>query len=448
MHSRSLALVAVLLLAPVGALAADDLIDVYETAQRTDPVFRQAQANLEAVEEAIPQARAGLLPDIRATGNADVVDQEQTTTTTQNINDTSFSYGVRLTQPLLRYDRIQQLDRAEMRVAQAQAELAAARQDLLLRVADRYFAILDAREALAAAEAEKRAVKRQLEQAKQRFEVGVISKTDVEEAQSRFDLASADVIDARNEVRNARERLREVTGRTPDQLEELRADIALRAPEPDSENAWRERAVENSHELAAVKKQAGAAMENVDVQRGSYFPDIDVIAEWRRSKRPGSFGSRTDGGTVGIEVDFPLFQSGARSSRVSEAQARYTEAREQLQEQRRQVVRSSSDAYRGVKTALQRVQALDQARTSTRSALDATEAGFDVGTRTIVDVLDAQRELFGAERDYQQARHAYLLNTLRLKEAAGQLSEKALAAVNQLLVTDRAEKTPAKLESE
>jgi outer membrane protein len=133
---------------------------------------------------------------------------------------------------------------------------------------------------------------------------------------------------------------------------------------------------------------------------------------------------------------------------VSEAQARYTEAREQLQEQRRQVVRSSSDAYRGVKTALQRVQALDQARTSTRSALDATEAGFDVGTRTIVDVLDAQRELFGAERDYQQARHAYLLNTLRLKEAAGQLSEKALAAVNELLVTDRAEKTPAKLESE
>ena len=154
MQSRSLALIAILLLPASGALAADDLVDVYQTAQQADPVFQQAKANLKAVEEAVPQARAGLLPDIRATGNYDRVDREQTTqATTQTINDNAYSYGVRLTQPVFRYDRIQQLDQAEARVAQAKAELAAARQDLFLRVAERYFAILDAREALAAAEA-------------------------------------------------------------------------------------------------------------------------------------------------------------------------------------------------------------------------------------------------------------------------------------------------------
>lgn len=448
-----LALMTLLVLVPTLAPAGEDLLDVYETARRSDPVFQQAKTNLEAVKEQVPQARAGLLPDIRATGNIERVDRTQTVEqmggeNTTFVNDNAYNVAVTLTQPVLDFESIQRLDQADARVAQAQAELAAAREGLFLRVAERYFGILDAREALAAAEAEKRAVKRQLEQAEQRYEVGVISRTDVEEAQSRFDQASADVIDARNEVRNARERLREVTGRTPETLEEVRADIALNPPQPDQEEAWRQRAVELNHQLAAAKDSARAAMENIDVQRGGYFPDIDVVAEHTRSDRPGSFGSETEDNTIGIRVELPIFQGGRTSSEVRQAQHRYTEARQQLKERRREVVRTSSDAFRGVKTALQRVRALDQARKSARSALDATEAGFDVGTRTIVDVLDAQRELFNAERDYQRARHNYLLNTLRLRESAGQLSREALAETNSLLVEERKADSPAELEED
>lgn len=449
MRRRALMLVSLSALVLPAVGATQDLLSVYKTARQSDPVFQQAQADLKAVEEAVPQARAGLLPDVRASANYDRVDREQTTrNNTQSINDNSYAYGVRLTQPVFRYDRIQQLDQAEARVASAQAELAAARQDLFLRVAERYFATLDAREALAAAQAEKRAVQRQLDQAQERYEVGVIARTDVEEAQSRFDLASADVIEAENEVRTARERLREITGRAAGDLEELRADIELSAPTPDDEDVWRKRAIEQNHQLAAAKKASSAAMENIDVQRGSYYPNVDIVAEYNNSDRPGSFGSETEESTIGVQVEFPLFRGGATNSEVREAQYRYTEAREQLKEQRRLVARTSSDAYRGVKTALKRVQALDQARRSTRSALEATEAGFDVGTRTIVDVLDAQRELFRAERDYQQARHAYLLNTLRLQEAAGQLAKDSLAEVNSLLVSERSEETPARLEDE
>lgn len=447
MRRRLLALIP--LFAAASAGAADDLLSVYKTARQKDPVFQQAKAELEAVEEAMPQARAGLLPDLRATGNIDRIDRNQTVgDQLTRVNDESYSVAVRLTQPILDFESIQRLDQAEAQIARAQAELAAARQDLFLRVAERYFAVLDAREELAAANAEKRAVKRQLDQAKERFEVGVISRTDVEEAQSRFDLANADVIEAENEVRNARERLREITGQPAADLEEVRADIELNAPVPDNESAWRRRAVEQNFQLAAAKKASSAALENVDVQRGDYYPDVDVVAEYSDSSRPGIFGSETEQTTIGIQVEIPLFRGGATNSEVREAQHRYTQAREELKEQRRLVVRTSSDAYRGVKTALERVQALDQARRSTRSALEATEAGFDVGTRTIVDVLDAQRELFRAERDYQQARHAYLLNTLRLKQTAGQLSREALKEVNALLVAERQEDTPAKLEGD
>jgi len=449
MCKRTLVWLVVLACFPTGGHAAEGLIDVYEAARQNDPVFKQARANLRAVEEALPQARAGLLPDVRASGNYKLIDREQTTArNTEDISDDAYTYGVRLTQPVFRYDRLMQLDQAEARVAQAQAELAAARQDLFLRVAERYFAVLDAREALNAAEAEKRAVERQLEQAKERFEVGVISRTDVEEAQSRFDLASADVIDAKNEVRNARERLRELTGRPQERVKELRAQVELNPPEPDNEQAWRQRATKRNNQLAAAKDAASAAMENIDVQRGGYYPNVDVVAEYNSSDRPGAFGSRTDEASIGVEVEIPIYQGGRTNSQVREAQHRYTEAREQLKEQRRRVERASSDAYRGVKTALQRVRALDQARTSTRSALKATKAGSEVGTRTIVDVLDAQRERFRAERDYQQARHAYVLNTLRLKETAGQLSREALLSVNQLLVERRDEDTPARLEAD
>lgn len=422
------------LLAVPAAPAADDLLGIYRQALRNDPVFAQARADLGARREAIPQARAEILPDLRATAAFERVDQDQETafgSTSDAFDDQS--YGVEVTQPLLRLDRFRERDRATNLVSQAEAEFEAARQDLIVRVAERYFGVLDQRETLTAARAQRAAIERQLEQARERFEVGVVARTDVEEAKARFDLATADVLQAENELQNARERLREVTGQPAERLAIVREAVDLQRPEPDDEARWRQRAEENNWQLLAAREAAEAAMDNIRVQRAGHYPTVDLVAGYSDNDTGGTFGGETEQLSIGVRLEVPLYQGGGTTSRVREAQARYTESREFLEQARRAASRSASDAFRAVETALQRVRALDQARTSTRAALDATEAGFEVGTRTVVDVLNAQRDFFDAERDYAQARHAYLVNILVLSEAAGILVEQDLVRLNRLL---------------
>ncbi|KAF0284973.1 type I secretion protein TolC [Spiribacter sp. SSL99] len=409
---------------------AESLTSIYEQARTSDPQFQQAIADRNAREELLPQAQAGLKLDVALSSTYDAIDNRETDDQFQQL-----TYGVSLTQPLYRYSQSQAVDRADAQVSQARAEFDFARQELILRVAERYFAVLDAREALDAAEANLDAIRRQLDQAEQRFEVGVIARTDVEEARARADLAQAERLQAEDDLESRREELRELTDRAPEQLDAVRAEVSLTAPEPEDPATWREQAEEENRQLAAARFAAEAAMEGVDVQRGGRLPTADLVAGYNRSRNYNNDGieRETNQLSAGVELNFPLYQGGEVSSNVREAQFRYTEAREALEETRRTVGRNAADAYRGVQTALERVRALDQARVSTRSALEATEAGFEVGTRTIVDVLNAQRELFNAERDYEQARNAYLVNTLRLRQAAGTLTEADLERVNDLL---------------
>lgn len=425
------------------ALAQDDLLGIYRLARESDPVFRQAIADRQAREEALPQARSALRPDVEATGGYDWVDSDRDPTTGTAFEggvegDDQFrelSYGVQLTQPLFRYRAARTVEQADANVAQAQADFAFAEQELVLRVAERYFAVLDARERLEASRANLEAIERQLEQARERFEVGVIARTDVEEAQAQFDLASAELLQAEDDLQTEREQLRELTDRPPQALAQVREGVELDRPQPDDPEAWRRRAQEQNWQLASARRAAEAAMIGIDVERGGFFPTVDLVAAYQGGEQfdRGGQDITSDELRVGVQLTVPLYRGGDTTSRVREAQFRYTEAREVLEETRRTVNRNAADAYRGVVTALQRVRALDQARTSTRAALDATEAGFEVGTRTIVDVLNAQREVFNAERDYQQARHAYLLNTLRLQQAAGLLSEEDIVRINRLL---------------
>jgi outer membrane protein len=327
------------------------------------------------------------------------------------------------------------VDRADALVEQARADFASAEQALIIRTAERYFSVLDARESVDAAAANLEAIERQLEQAEQRFEVGVIARTDVEEARAQADLARAELLQAEDDFETERERLRELTDRAPARLRQVREGVELNAPSPNDPDAWRGRAEDENRDLAAARFAAEAAMEGVDVERGGRFPQIDLIAGYdglEQYDRDGQDRSSEEY-SAGIQLNLPLYQGGGVSSSIREAQFRYTEAREALEEARRTVTRNAADAYRGVETALERVRALEQARISTQAALDATEAGFEVGTRTIVDVLNAQREVFNAERDYQQARHAYLVNTLRLQQAAGALSAEDLRGVDTLL---------------
>lgn len=421
--------------APASAQA-ENLLELYELARTTDPTFQQALANRQAEEEALPQARAALRPDISLNGGYSVIDSESNLSGTNSDDQyRQLSYGVSLSQPLYRSATQSAVNVADARVEQARAEFALAEQALIVRVAERYFAVLDARVAVEAAEASLAAIERQLEQAERRFEVGVIARTDVEEARAQSDLASAELLAAEDDLENRREELRELTDRAPGVLEAVRAEIALNRPEPADIDQWRAQAEEQNRELAAARLAAEAAMQSIDVERGGRQPTVDLVAGYDGVDRYGAGGRdpSSDQISAGIELSLPLYQGGGISSQIREAQFRYTAAREALENTRRAISRNTANAYRGVVTALERVRALDQARVSTQAALDATEAGFEVGTRTIVDVLNAQQARFNAERDYEQARHAYLLNTLRLQQAAGSLSADDLARVNNLL---------------
>lgn len=421
--------------APLSAQA-EDLLELYELARTTDPTFQQALATRRAEEEALPQARAALRPDVSLNGGYSVIDTESNLSGADSDEQyRQLSYGVSLSQPLYRSATASAVSVANARVEQAQAEFALAEQALIVRVAERYFGVLDARVAVEAAEASLSAIERQLEQAERRFEVGVIARTDVEEARAQSDLARAELLAAEDDLENRREELRELTDRTPGVLEAVRAELALNRPEPADIDQWRARAEEQNRELAAARLAAEAAMQTIDVERGGRHPTLDLVAGYDGVDRYGVGGRdpSSDQLSAGIELSLPLYQGGGISSQIREAQFRYTAAREALESTRRAISRSTATAYRGVVTALERVRALDQARVSTQAALDATEAGFEVGTRTIVDVLNAQQARFNAERDYEQARHAYLLNTLRLQQAAGSLSAEDLARVNNLL---------------
>ena len=410
--------------------SAEGLASIYEQARSSDPQFQQDIADLNARQELLPQAKAGLRPNASLNSTFDAIDNRNT-----NDQYRELTYGISLRQPLYRHSRSQAVDQADAQVSQAQAEFAFAEQELILRVAERYFAVLDAREALDAAEANLEAIQRQLDQAEQRFEVGVIARTDVEEARAQADLARAERLQAEDDLASQREELRELTNRAPGELDAVRSGISLTPPEPAESASWRAQAEEENRQLAAARFAAQAAMEGIDVQRGGRLPTADLVAGYNRSREYGKNGREAEANrlSAGVELNVPLYQGGEVSSGIREAQFRYTEAREALEQTRRTVARNAANAYRGVLTALERVRALDQARVSTRTAVEATEAGFEVGTRTIVDVLNAQRELFNAERDYEQARHAYLLNTLRLQQAAGTLTEADLERVNALL---------------
>ena len=426
-----------LALLPVNPAAAESLLDVYEQARDSDPQFQQAIADRRAREEALPQARAGLRPDVSISTTFSAIDSESDIADPAGSSDQfrQLTYGVELTQPLYRYARARGVDRASALVEQARADFAAAEQALILRAAERYFAVLDAREAVDAARANLEAIQRQLEQAEQRFEVGVVARTDVEEARARADLARAELLQAEDDLATERERLRELTDRAPAELQTVREGVDLTPPSPRDPAAWRERAEADNWQLMAARFAAEAAMEGIEVERGGRFPQLDLVAAYDGLNRYGAGGRdpSSDELSAGVRLSLPLYQGGGIDANIREAQFRYTEAREVLEEARRTVTRDAADAYRGVLTALERVRALQQARISTRAALDATEAGFEVGTRTIVDVLNAQREVFNAERDYQQARHAYLVNTLRLQQAAGSLGLADLREVNALL---------------
>ncbi len=428
--------------ANLAALAATDLVSALEQAQHSDPAYREAQANALAVAEGIPQARAHLWKPVLefTTGGSRVVQDISLDGGFGADGEVSYyttDYSLSLLQPVYHYDRFVRLKQADRRLQQAQYELDASLQDLIVRVAERYFEVLAATDNLAFAQAEKKSLAGQLEQARQRFDVGLTAITDVQEAQAGYDRAVASEILAENLLANAHEALRETTGVYFDDLLSLGETLPLKLPQPGDIEAWTEGALAQNLQLAAALTAAEIAEQEIKAQFAGHHPSIDIQGAHGFNSQGGRFGN-TDATTsnVGIRLNVPLYEGGAVASRTRQAEHEHQAALERVVQVRRAVQRGAREAYLGIIARISTVKALRQAVISSRTAVDSTRAGFDVGTRTAVDVVTAERGLFQARRDYARARYDYVLDLLRLKHATGTLAPEDLTIANGWLESE------------
>jgi outer membrane protein len=480
MHKKSVLIACGVAVALFGCAArAENLFEVYKDAVESDPLIREAEARRLAALEAKPQARGLLLPQISVggdtyMGNADtegfqrqfreVVDPATGQTSVETVavpftnttdTDAYWSYDAQLTQTVFRWDQWQRLKQADSQVALAEANYRAAQQDLMVRVSQRYFDVLAADDTLSAAQATLEAVTRQLEQAEKRFEVGLIAITDVQEARAAHDSATAGVIAAKRALASANEFLRELTGEAYTQLVKPADDMPLDQPQPFDEQAWVDDALEKNLDVIAARLGVDIAKGNVKIAQAGYMPTLDFYARYGDSASDGTSLTRVpqefqdpnnpprefpsdldrNDDQVGLRLNVPIFTGGVTRSQVREQTYLHRAERERLDGASRGAERETRDAYLGVIAEKARVQALRQAVKSNQTALEATEAGFEVGTRTTVDVLDARRRLFEAQRDYSRSRYDYLTNLVRLKSAAGVLTPADLNAINGYLTT-------------
>ena len=425
------------LLSSSGTMAAD-LVGIYTLAETNDPQYRQAiYANL-ATQELKHQTRAGLLPDASFTANSFRNDQDISSSASFGASgDTQFDsheYALRITQPLFRWDRFILLKQSNSRIQEAEANQHRAQQNLLIRVAENYFAVLTAMDRLEFAKVEKKSLHKQLEQTKQRFEVGSAAITDLQEAQAGYDRAAADEILAINTLDNSWEALREITGKYISDLDSLGDSMPLVYPEPNDIAQWTETAASQNMNIIAAKYRLENARQEIERQSAEHLPQLDLVANYRFDSSGGRFGdSETKTKNIGVVLNMPLYQGGFVNSKIREAEHLYTQSLEQLEQARRATQRQTRQAYLGIVSGISSVNAFNQAVTSSEIALRATEAGFKVGTRTAVDIVDSERVLLNAKLNYARARYDYLLNSMRLKRAAGTLSLHDLEQINHWL---------------
>jgi outer membrane protein len=463
---------ALVLLAFSGGAPAKDLAGVFEDAVHNDPVIRQADANRLAAREARPQALAAVLPQLNGTagvtGDHNAGEQPIFGTTPNGtplvisapamLDTSTRTWGVNLSQNLFSWANWMTLKQASREVAQAEATYQAAEQQLILRVAQAYFNVLAAEDGLEANQASLEAISRQLDQANKRFEVGLIAITDVQEAKAARDTAAAAVIAAKRTLATSEDQLQEITGEKYPQLAKPGIDMPLKSPEPADQSRWVNISLEQNLSLISSRLGAEIARDNVRVAVGGHLPTLDLVAG-RSFQRQGvnenfageRFGYDTYGNDrqIGVQLTVPIFSGGFTQSKVRQTQYLWIAAKEAVVQSSRATERQARDAYLGVISGIARVQALRQALESSRTALKATEAGYEVGTRTAVDVLNSRKTLVQAQTDYSGSRYDYILSVLQLRLAAGNLDRAQLTDINNWLTvaapTSPAEATPESL---
>ncbi|WP_242513469.1 TolC family outer membrane protein [Halochromatium salexigens] len=428
---------------------AEDLLQIYDLAVRSDPTLREAEQTFYASREAKPQARALLLPNFGVSGS---VDYNAVDSSGQNLNFTdgnrsdtfeTTNLAASVSQSVYNRGDWIRLSQSDDTIARAEAEFQNAEIDLMVRTTEAYFEVLRASDLVRVQEALVTADERQLEQSKQRFEVGLVAITDVNDNQAAFDRSRAELITAKNELNNAWEALRRIVGPVSVPLARLGDRLPLTPPEPNDINVWAETALANNYGIAAAKAAAEAARKDIEIQRSGYYPSVDVQAGYDVSRTGREFGTDTDSGFIGLNVNIPLYQGGAVASSTRQAGHQFRASQDRLDQQRRAVMNQVKDAFRGILSSISDVKARQAAIVSARSSLESTEAGLEVGTRTQVDVLNAQRNLFQAEFDYLSARYDYILNGIRLHQATSTLTRDVLAKGNAWLTGQDMVQPPA-----
>ena len=411
---------------------AEDLAQIYQQALQSDPSTLSSKASRDAAYSGIDIGRANLLPQLSL-----AVTESQTRS--DIFSDVNI-FTATLDQSIYDHSFWQRLGRAELVASQSDANYAQAMQNLILRTTQAYFAVLRAQDDLEFSQAEKRAISRQLEQTKQRFEVGLTAITDVHEAQAQYDNAEASEISAQYELEKSHEGLWEITGKYHKQIAPLNTDMfSASMPAPNDIVSWGKKAEDHNMQLAATKIAVDIAKKDIEIARAGHYPTLGMRGTYNSNDTEGqssdaAIGQSTDrvnATTLSLQLSIPIYQGGSNVANTEQARHNFVAASEERERIYRSVVRDVRSNYFDVTSGIARIKALRQAVVSAQSALKATEAGFEVGTRTIVDVLDSTRNLYDAKRNLAGARYNYITSVLSLKLAAGTLGETDVNEINQ-----------------
>ena len=429
-----------------------NLLEVYQLAVDNNADLAAAHADYKAQSERVPQARAGLLPQLGAgASNSSSRSKVDTNMGSQSASRSALVYQASLSQPLFRLDRWYQLQAAQATNEQSALELSAIEQNLILQSSEVYFSVLRAQDNLAASRAEESAFKRQFDMASERFDVGLSDKTDVLQAQAAYDAARANRMVAERMVSDAFQAVTTLTNMDLAALEGVKHSLPVLPPSPNDATAWVNTATEQNLKLQAINYAVQAAQDSVKQRKSGHAPTVDAIAQYQKGDNDGlgfvNGGMNVPGlsmprynkaeqSSIGLQLNIPLYTGGMTSSQVREGVYRLDQAEQMRESLRRSTVQDARNFHRAVNTDVEQVQALKQAIISSQSAVEATQIGYEVGTRNIVDVLDAQRVLYVAVRNYNNARYDYILNNLRLQQTAGTLSPDNLQALSQYLNPD------------
>ena len=448
------------------AVDADNLYIIYQLAVENDPQMRAARAELRSQQEVRNISRGNLLPQLRlnaGVGRTDTTTETETddplssTLASSESDSTTASANLSLSQQVFNLNAWYNFKSGSLTSEQAELEFIKQQQELLHRTANAYFHVLRAQNNLSSSVAEEKAMQQQLDQMQQRFDVGLVAVTDVNEARAAFDMAKVNRINNEGNLQIAYEGLSLLTGSRHTQLLPLSENFPIDSPEPADMNQWVEIALANNPELKAAQKSVQTAEYKAKASRASHLPVVSLNASYAESRSEGDrttlsesggvitnvtrdFESDTDSKSISLNLTMPLYSGGTISAQRRQAYAQHDMAREKLMGAERQITQQTRSQYIAVMTNMQRVSANRQAIVSTRSALDAIQAGYDVGTRNIVDVLDAQRNLIAAERDYGNARYEYVISLLKLKQLAGNLTPDDLTILNEWIVADSDQK--------